>query len=217
MEKPLERTATPGCDSFCRIGFLTTVDVGQFFRTRVVCEARGRSTAPYCKDFTKLTSIGGSRTIRNIIGTTKIGPVLDVFVSKDPCLLCIDVEVSSPVHDTAWIRTNRAVTQWSRQSSEHAPDIEGMDTVFMNGGAAVAHAQPKHPGLCLGRPCVFHPTITPPPPSDRLRMDQPGSVRPGIGEASCISVTVSARERRIETPTHIGSRYCVHETFVTPS
>ena len=89
-----------------------------------------------------LDLLGGSRIIRNIPGTTKIGPVLDVFVLKDPCLLCIDVEVSSPVHDTAWIRTNRAVTQWSRQSSEHAPDIEGMDIVFMNGGAAVAHTQP---------------------------------------------------------------------------
>ena len=33
--------------------------------------------------------------MRNIPGTTKIGPVLDVFVQKDEGLLCIDMEVSS--------------------------------------------------------------------------------------------------------------------------
>ena len=39
--------------------------------------------------------------IRNILGTTQIGPVQDVFVSEDQDSLCIDIEVSSPLHNTA--------------------------------------------------------------------------------------------------------------------
>ena len=30
-------------------GFSNTVDAGQFFKTRPISGARGRSTAPYCK------------------------------------------------------------------------------------------------------------------------------------------------------------------------
>ena len=50
--------------------------------------------------------------LRNIPGTTNICPVLDVFVSGDQGLLCIDIEVSSPVHNTAWLRLSRGVGQW---------------------------------------------------------------------------------------------------------
>ena len=36
-------------------------------------------------------------------------------------------------------------------SLELAPDIEGTDTVLMNGGTAVARVQPEDPELCIGR------------------------------------------------------------------
>ena len=55
--------------------------------------------------------------------------------------MCVDIEALSPVQITAWIRISRGVTQWPRQSSEFAPEIEGTDTVLINGGKAVAHAQ----------------------------------------------------------------------------
>ena len=90
--------------------------------------------------------------VRNITRTTNIGPVLDVVVSKDQGLLCIDIEVSSPVHNTAWIRISRGVTQWARQSSEFPPEIEGKDTVSTNGRTAVATAQPENVDL---RPNAF--------------------------------------------------------------
>ena len=61
--------------------------------------------------------VEGSRVTRNIPGRTKIGPVLDVFVSEDQGLMCIDIELSSPVQNTAWIRKSRGVTQLARQSS----------------------------------------------------------------------------------------------------
>ena len=41
--------------------------------------------------------VEGSRVTRNIPGRTKIGPVLDVFVSEDQGLMCIEIELSSPV------------------------------------------------------------------------------------------------------------------------
>ena len=38
-------------------GLSKTVDVGQFSRTRAVCDARGRNIALYCKEFYKPRSI----------------------------------------------------------------------------------------------------------------------------------------------------------------
>ena len=87
--------------------------------------------------------------------------VLEAFVPEDHGLLCIDIEVSSPVHNTAWIRMSCGVTQWVRQSSESAPEFAGTDTVLINEGTAVAHAQPEDTDLCIWRPIAFHPEITP--------------------------------------------------------
>ena len=109
-----------------------------------------------------------------------VGPVLDVFIAKHQRPLCIDIEVS-PVHNIAWMRMSRRVPQQARQSSEFAPDTDGIDnTVFRNGGSVVAHAQPEDLDLCIGRPVAFHPNITSPPPSDRLNPVQPDSARLGI-------------------------------------
>ena len=96
-----------------------------FFTTRPVCDAHGRSTAPHCKHFTKPRSVEGSMMIRkkNPWTKTKLVPFW-TFVSEDQGLImCIDTEVSSPVHRTAWTRKSRGVTQWARQSSEFAPEI----------------------------------------------------------------------------------------------
>ena len=62
---------------------------------------------------------------KNIPGKTQIGPVLDIFVLEDEGPLCIDTEVSSPGHDTAWTRISRGVTQQPRQSLEFAPEMGG--------------------------------------------------------------------------------------------
>ena len=102
----------------------------------------------------------------NIPGTTKIRPVLDVFVSEHQDLKCIHIEVSSRLHGTAWIRKNRGVTR-ARRSSEFAPEIEGTHTV-KNRWRNRSQAQAEHPGPCIGRPIAFHPEITPTPPPDRL-------------------------------------------------
>ena len=49
----------------------------------------------------------------------------------------------------------------SRLLSEFAPEIEGMDTVFVNGGTRVAHASARRHGReASGDPIAFHPGIT---------------------------------------------------------
>ena len=88
-----------------------TVDVGQFFRTREVCDARGRSLAPCCKELTKPRPIQGFRMMRNILETTTCAPIPDVFVSEDQVLIFIDLKTSSPLRGTARARTSRGVTQ----------------------------------------------------------------------------------------------------------
>ena len=54
--------------------FSKTRAVAQFFRTRLVCDAHGRSTA---QEFTPRSIEGSMRT--------KISPVLDIFVSVNQC------------------------------------------------------------------------------------------------------------------------------------
>ena len=83
---------------------------------------------------------------------------------------------------TAWPRISRGAAQWARQPSKFAPEIEGMDTVFVNGGTAVAQAQPEDLDLCTGRPIACHFEITPPPPPDRWYPGQRAAARLGPRE-----------------------------------
>ena len=111
-----------------------------------------------------------------------------------------EAEVPTPslVANTTWIRTSRGVTQLDRQSSEFAPEIEGTDCVFVNGGTAVAPAQPEDPELSIGRPIAFRSPTAPPPRPNRL---QPLSTRPCIRGTDCF-LTISARERQIGPTRH---------------
>ena len=133
----------------------------------------------------------------------KNGSVPDVFVSEDQGLLCIDIDITSPVQNTACIRIGRGGTQWARQSSEFAPEIEGSDCVFTNAGTAIAQAQPKDPNLCIGTPIACHPEITPPPPSSRLQPGQPDSARLGIGRQS---PSLLQKDTSKPGESHIGDR-----------
>ena len=48
------------------------------------------------------------------------------------------------------------VTHRARQSSEFTPEIEGTDTVFLNGGTAMAQTQTEDLDLRIGRSIAFH-------------------------------------------------------------
>ena len=91
MEAPLEPTQEElVVIASEEAGFSNTVDVGRFVRTRAVCDVRGRSIASCCKDLPNLDSGVNEKRPGN-------NHVLDVFVSTDQCLFCMDIEVSSPV------------------------------------------------------------------------------------------------------------------------
>ena len=64
--------------------------------------------------------------VRKFFGRAKICSVLDVFVSDDQGFMCIDIEASSPVHNTAQIRIriSHGVAHRERQSSEFAPELK---------------------------------------------------------------------------------------------
>ena len=64
------------------------------------------------------------------------------------------VPSSSSMVRTAWIRTSRGVTQWARQSSEFAPEVEGMDTVFVTDSRPGPSASPG-----IGRSTAIQVTI----------------------------------------------------------
>ena len=79
--------------------------------------------------------------------------------------MCIDIEVSSPSHGSTWVRISHKVTQWTRQSPDFAPQIEGKDTVRILDGIVVGWLDVLD--LRIGSPVAFYLEITP-PPSDRL-------------------------------------------------
>ena len=65
------------------------------------------------------------------------------------------------------------------QPSEFPPEVEGMDAVFVDGGNAVALAQPEDLDQCIGRPVGFRQ-------ARHRRTD-------------CYPVTIRAREKHIES------------------
>ena len=138
--------------------------------------------------------------IRNISGATNSGPRSRRVRLKyrHHCMwYCMDT-------NKPWSYAHR-----TRQSSEFAPEIERTDAVLINGGAAVVHAQPGDPDLCIGRPIAFHPEITP-PPLHRLYPGQPDSARPGIGGPIAFPVTifVHGKDTSKSHEIQIGERLC---------
>ena len=77
--------------------------------------------------------------------------------------LRIYLEVSPPLHGAVWIRTSRGVTQWARHLSEISKEIEGTDTMFINGGTAVAVCHARHWGPTAFLPPSVHGKDTPKP------------------------------------------------------
>ena len=62
-------------------------------------------------------SIEGAMMLNILTEKDKIGPVIDVFVSEDEGLMCVETKEPSPwrLANTAWIRRSRGGAQWARQ------------------------------------------------------------------------------------------------------
>ena len=107
------------------VRFSKTVNVGHFFSTRPECDAHGRSTAPYCKDFTTPRSNERSMIIRNIPGRTTNWSRATHFRLRGS-------RVSPPLHGTAWRRICRGVLQCGhvnrqnshQRSKERSPSFD---------------------------------------------------------------------------------------------
>ena len=125
----------------------------------------------------------------------KVVPDPDVSVSEDHGLLCVDIEVSSPLHGTAWMRLSRG---HDKRQNSHQKN-EGTDAVFINGETAVAQARSKDPDLWMGRLTAFHSEVTPPPTPDRLHPETARFSQARHREDDCIPVTINARDRQVET------------------
>ena len=54
------------------------------------------------------------------------------------------------------------------QSEEFAPETEGTECIIVNGGTAVAPAQPEDLEPSIGKPIAFHSRTAPSPLPDRL-------------------------------------------------
>ena len=54
-------------------GFSYTIDIGQFFRTRPLCNTHGKWVVPLCREFTRPSSIEGSRILGNILARSQTG------------------------------------------------------------------------------------------------------------------------------------------------
>ena len=124
--------------------------------------------------------------------------------SKDQSLVCIDIEVSSPLHGTAWIRISRGVTRWHVNRQNSHQKLRERDAVFVNGVTAVVHAQPEDPDLCIGIPIAFHPTAA------TIRPIAPKPARfcnPGIGEPIAFqSPSVHGKDTTKPREIHMGER-----------
>ena len=81
------------------------------------------------------------------------------ILSEGQGLKCIEIKSVVTIENGKYCMEmyQRGVTQWARQSSQLAPGIEGLDTVFVHRGTEVAQAQAEDPDLCIGRPISFSP------------------------------------------------------------
>ena len=108
-----------------------------FFRTRLRCNVEGKWSVTVCKEFTQPKPVGG-----------------------------IQVTESNDWTSSTWssrsgrmrLRGSRSQVRepsscaWACQTSDFAPEMEGMDAVSVSGGTAVGQAKPEDPDLCIGGP-----------------------------------------------------------------
>ena len=96
--------------------FSRTVDIGQLFRTRPLCNIDGKSVVRLSKE----------------LANPKLVPFSTHSSQRIKCTE-IRIPTASLVVDTAWVRVSRGVTQLECQTGEFAPQTEGMDVYFVEG------------------------------------------------------------------------------------
>ena len=120
---------------FCTdAGFLTTVDVGQYFMTKDTEEFLQFTASVACREYTLPRDEKSSDPKRWIRGNTKIGPVLEVTTSylQGKYGMEIRIESVNKDHSSSWVRIshglNKLVTDLSnnKENDNNEQETSGM-------------------------------------------------------------------------------------------
>ena len=105
-------------------GFLTTVEVGQYFMTKDTDEFLQFTDSVACREYTLPRDENSSDPIGWIRGNTKIGPVLEVTTSFLQGKYGVDNRIESVNNDNShsWVRIshglNELVTDFSKKATK---------------------------------------------------------------------------------------------------
>ena len=119
-------------------GFLTTVDVGQYFMTKVTEEFSQFTESVACREYTLPRDEKSSDPKGWIRGNTKIGPVLEVTTSYLQGKYRVEIRIESVNKDNShsWVRIshglNKLVTELSNNKENDNNEQETSEMQFDN-------------------------------------------------------------------------------------
>ena len=104
-----------------RLGFLTTVDVGQHFMTEDTEKFSHFTDSEACHEYTLPRDEQSSDPKGWIRGNTKIGPVLEVTTSYLQCIYGVDIRSESVNKDTShsWVRISHGLNKLVTDSNNN--------------------------------------------------------------------------------------------------
>ena len=122
---------------FCTdAGFLTTVEVGQYFMTKHTDGFSQLTDAVACRECTLPRDEGTSEPKGWIRGNTKIGPALEVTTSYLQGKYGVEIRIKSMKKDNfhSWVRIshglNKLVTDWSNNKEDDDNEQETSEMQF---------------------------------------------------------------------------------------
>ena len=133
---------------FCKeAGFMSVVEVGQYFVTRNASEFLLRSVA--CREYTLLRDDPASEPKGWIRGNTRIGPILEVTTSFQHFKFGVEVRIQSVNEDNShsWVRisygTVRYVNNYIKYDTQNFADPQEEEDVPTSSGVVAARSKAK--------------------------------------------------------------------------
>ena len=119
---------------FCTdAGFLTTVDVGQYFMTKVTEEFSQFTQSVACREYTLPKDVKSSDPKGWIRGNTKIGPVLEVTTSCLQGKSGVEIRIESVNEDKShsWVRISHGLNKLATHLNNKEDDNNEQETSEM--------------------------------------------------------------------------------------
>ena len=133
---------------FCKeAGFMSVVEVGQYFVTRNASEFLLRSVA--CREYTLPRDDPASEAKGWIQGNTRIGPILEVTTTFQHFKFGVEVRIQSVKEDNSqsWVRisygTVRYVNNYIKDDTENLADPQEEEDVPTSSGVVAARSKAK--------------------------------------------------------------------------